>query len=448
MSSLIAYSCNDSSESSYGGEQSNDAQIYAFSVTGTRRTAIDSLTYPTLAKTFFIIDQRKGLIYNSDSLPYGTRLTKFLPTITFASSTPETVTVTDKDSTSWKWSSTDSINFAGSVSLNVKAPGGTEKKYDVVLNVHQIDPDIFIWDNLGALVKSSNSAIKSLIYNNILYVYIKEQNSKVTLYKSDVDNISWSTNTVLGFSETSNPNIETITLLNGNFYMLDNLGKGYETSASDGLNWSATGNDKQLHSILGILPSSAEVKDSLLVVTTDEGKYQFAKSRDLKTIVPVTTIRGYQDDTAPEEFPSTGFSSMTSYNRNLSTRNLLILSGGTNLKGDLTDLTWHISEGRNNLLEVNPAYSTTNNSFKVKDDYKTVLYVDSVYAFTNDSIYTSRWGNNWTKASKKQVLDSKIKTNKNQSIFTDDRNFIWIVGETDNSSEYNIWRGRLNRKIK
>lgn len=447
MTSIVIYSCNDSDDNIYNPTLSNDAQIYEFKVKGTRRNAIDSLCYPVLEKTFFIIDQRKGLIYNPDSLPFGTRLVRFLPELTFAQNTAVTMKVTDKDST-WNWTNTDSINFAGAVSLNVKAPGGTLKYYDVVLNVHHIDPDIFIWNHMATLNKPSGSQIKSLIYDNTLYVYIKEQNASVTVYKSNRDNIAWTSATLSGITTTSNPDIETITLFNGGLYMLDKLGNGYYSTATDGVNWTASGNSKTLHSILGILPAANAAKDSLLVVTADAGKYYFGKTVDMAVIKPVNKMRGYESDTIVKEFPSHGFSTMVSYNRNLSTRNIMMISGGTNFEGKQTTLTWHVSEGRNNLLEISPVYSTSPVTFKLKDDYKTVLYTDSVYAFTNDSIYTSRWGHNWTKASKKQVLDKDIRTKKNQSVFADDKNFIWIVGETNDSPQYNVWRGRLNRKIK
>lgn len=446
LASLFIYSCNSSGTDYADIQYSNNSMIYSFTLKGAPKNKHDSTAYPVLASTLFAIDQHSNFIYNPDSLPYQIRLTKFLPTITFAAGTSCKVEVVDPDST-WEWKVTDSVDFSKPIELLITPPSNNnvyQRRYNIKLNVHQIDPDTIEWKQiLPSLTKPSGSKIKALVNDDDLFVYVRTS-SAITVYTSDKNTVSWTSTTVSGLS-AANIKIETVTAFGNSLYVADNSGAVFTSPVTDGINWTPVGNTEMVHSILGVLPGASETKDSLLVVTNNGSVYSFAKSIDMSTIVPLQKIKGFAANAVPSDFPSTGFSSSTNYLRDKAGQNLLFVSGGVTFENNYTLTTWLINEGRNNILEVSPVYDNDNNRpFLLDDDFKTVLYDNSLYGFTNDSIYISNLGYNWKKAPEKQAFNSVMRTNENQSVFVDKNNYIWVVGDMEGSG-YDIWKGQLNR---
>lgn len=376
-------------------------------------------------------------------MPYNTRLTKFLPTISFESSSTPKVEVVEPDST-WTWSTKDSINFANSIEFIVTPPNSQAipRRYSFKLNVHKIDPDTIEWKKVSEFTKSDGDLIKAIVNEDDLFVYIKTT-SGITLHKSNKNTISWTSATIAGVAPSS-VKLESLTFFNNNLYLVDNAGMVYSSSVSDGINWTSTGNTTPVYSILGILPESVAANDSLLVLVENGANYSFAKSFDMATIKTVSKIKGYSANIAEKAFPATLFSSSTKYDRANASQNLLFVSGGITFKGDQSMTTWLISKGRNNVLEVSPTNDTGKQTLLVDDDFTTTLYDDQMYGFTNDSIYISKLGYDWAKAPDKQAFDSSMRTNKGQSTFVDKDNFIWVIGDMGRP-KYEIWKGQLNR---
>ncbi|NDV68654.1 DUF6242 domain-containing protein [Dysgonomonas sp. 25] len=440
--SVLAYSCNDS-ETDTTYSYSNNSMIYSFSLKGTPYTGHDTAAYAVLEKTVFAIDQRNNLIYNPDSLPYKTRLTKFMPTISFESGSTAKVEVIEPDST-WTWSSSDSINFANNIDLLVTPPSGEmPRRYGIKLNIHQIDPDTIAWKQvLPSLANPAGSKIKALVNDDDLFVYIKTA-SAITVYTSNKNTISWTSTAAVGLPPATTK-LESLILFNNTLYILDDAGLAYSSPVTDGVNWTSTGNATPIYSILGILPEPTAATDSLLVLYANGANYSFAKSIDMAALNPVAKIKGFAANVAPQNFPSTGFSTSTNYARDDASQNLLLVSGGKTFAGELSATTWIINKGQNNILEVNETTNTSVSPFDIAADFKTTLYDNSVYGFTNDSIYISKWGANWSKAPEKQLFNVNMKTSENQSIFVDKNNYIWVVGGA-NGANYDIWKGQLNR---
>ena len=102
-------------------EYNTNASITGFSITdsivtiiGTDTTAILGADYP------FIIDQNEGRIYNADSLPVGTDISKVVVDIT--ADTYGIYIQAEKDSL---WESTDSLDFRRPVYFKVVSEMGT-----------------------------------------------------------------------------------------------------------------------------------------------------------------------------------------------------------------------------------------------------------------------------------------------------------------------------------
>lgn len=106
----------------------------------------------TGSKYAFAIDQQRGLIYNVDSLPVGTRVSNVLCNITTKNSGVAVINHRTKDGLKdslTTYSNTDSVNFSKPVEVRVYANSGIAyRKYTVTVNVHKQNGDEFCWTKM------------------------------------------------------------------------------------------------------------------------------------------------------------------------------------------------------------------------------------------------------------------------------------------------------------
>ncbi len=143
MACLFLPACNNNNNTNVH-VPSDDPTVATFSF-----TANDS--FPALAKASFTIEERidTGLIYNVDSLTYGTCIDKVIPKITFnASIVSAAIIYTPSDTVTL--SGGDTINFSERpvMLLTISETGKVEKWYEIQVNVHQSDPDLYVWEQL------------------------------------------------------------------------------------------------------------------------------------------------------------------------------------------------------------------------------------------------------------------------------------------------------------
>ena len=115
----------------------------------------DSIYKQTYAGSNYIfnIDHVNGLIFNADSLPYGTDPAHILATITAKNS--GTVLLKDYlDEDFYYYSSSDSIDFTGPLTIRVNSQSGeNQRDYTVKVNVHQQEGDVFNWTTMGTVAE-------------------------------------------------------------------------------------------------------------------------------------------------------------------------------------------------------------------------------------------------------------------------------------------------------
>lgn len=438
----VLSSCNSDNEYVVTG-LSSDSQIYSFSVAAIAVTPIDSVNYPIMAKTRFSIDQLKTLIYNVDSLPYKTELKKFAATITYSSSTPSKLQLVYPDSIS-DWNGSDSIDFSLKPKIRVtSASGANPIEYTIDIRIHKIDPDTLTWNKVGTQ-PSTVGKQKTLLKGDTFYTFTID-NGNFALYTASKSNVSsWEKKTMVS-TLPSTVILDNITLFNGTFYAVDADKKSY--SSTDGVTWNPR--KTAVYSILGVLPAETEAKDSLLVIVEDANKYYFAKTLDMTTLSVVKNI-SYDplSNVVPQNFPATGFSSVTIYDRSNLNNNILALTGGKLFSGTQTNLGWTVHAG-NNKLEIMPTQE--NFTFAANVGISTFWYDNYIYALTKNILYkTSSVGYKWAAASTKESLDSKMPKAYGQSIIVDDENYIWVFGgisDTGATPVKEIWKGRLNKLI-
>ena len=149
---LCLMSCSKDKDSS-----TPDVQYDVYSTTSTLVSTFalkpNTKILANLDSVKFTIDQERGVIYNADSLPRGTRINALLVQLTCASTVATKQFVIKNgehlgDTTiTYNSSRNDSIDFTGDVTLRITS-GDKEhvRDYKVKVNVHKQDVDTITWN--------------------------------------------------------------------------------------------------------------------------------------------------------------------------------------------------------------------------------------------------------------------------------------------------------------
>lgn len=437
---LLFPSCSDNDTTTNYNSSSKDAQIYSFSISAIApiskdsvQRAQDSIRFIQVNKTKFAIDQVAGVIYNPDSLPFGTKLDTVKIAISFnPNASPSLVTITTPDSIKgYTWNLTDSVSLGKlPVKFAVTSQAGILKSYNIDIRTHKIDPDTLLWTQMPSYPSTFNES-KTILKNSMFYTFGLSGTIPV-LYTSDKNVISWAKQTLSGFPFTMK--FESIFLKNDIFYAIDKNGNSYTSiNAKD---WTKLTTDKIITAILGVLPALNRQDDQLLVMYNDGEKY-FGKTKDLVSIVPT----GKQ---VPSNFPLQKAASFTSFTTNKNKR-MLILTGGISVAGTEQPYTWLIKDSEDGLEMT----SFIKNTLFKGSGLSSFVYGDKLYVLSNNQFYISAlWGESWIVAPNKQKLDSRISVRTGQTAIVDDSNYIWIFGGVSGTKGVSdVWKGRLNSLI-
>lgn len=228
--SLFLLSCNNNSSNTV--TLTSDTEVTSFYF-------VSQDSFPSIGNAKFTIShystQDTGLITNADSMTYLTPVTQLTPRVLFKS-TPSSAAIITADTTIIL-SGKDSIDFTNPVLLRVKSSDLTATKYyRIVVNVHQVDPDLFGWQQqTAAVIQNGTASTKGLVLGDKFLLFAND-GFKTTVYQS-TDSKSWdngTTPTVL----PANCDVREI-------LAADNTGKlyycqdGIVYSSSDGLTWQA-----------------------------------------------------------------------------------------------------------------------------------------------------------------------------------------------------------------
>ena len=173
-------------------EQSNSADISFTVKSGT------SKSIPTVTFT----EQEKGadgmfVLTNVDSLPYLTKPDSLIPVIT--GTRLKSITIMANDTTINYTANKDTLDFSNPIVIVcVSEDGSVEKTYKVVVNIHQKDPDLYVWTPKSNAIYSENAVSEKLVFfDSTLYFYVKST-ANVKLYTSK-DGVIWTSKTLSNF---------------------------------------------------------------------------------------------------------------------------------------------------------------------------------------------------------------------------------------------------------
>lgn len=179
---IVCTGCEGSSSTT---TPSSVAQLTAFSFAKN-----DSI--PGLAKALFIIEERldTGLVWNKDSMLFGTRLDSVVPKCTFAA-TPGAAFFTFPD-TVVRLTGYDTLNFNKTpIYLTIRsADNSTLKTYEIRATVHQVDPDLYTWTQLTSGIYPTDDSEQRVVKMYDEFIMIVSNGFELHTYSS-ADGASW-----------------------------------------------------------------------------------------------------------------------------------------------------------------------------------------------------------------------------------------------------------------
>lgn len=467
---IALFSCNSDSEYKVDGDISTEGRLIGFSVSAKPYTAIDSITYPVLNKTKFTIENKSVYdIFNVDSLPVGTDIRTLMVELTYASETHLRTDLVYPSDSIVEWNETDSVKFikvkeTGKYypEFRVIAPSGLNRDYSVDFNIHKQDPDSIKWEDAGFALKVKGETKVILNADKSKFIAFTNNGTNVYCYTSPVESPTWRDITQTGETLPATTLVKSLQTTDEIYVLITNDGVAYTSPIAETLTWTKHDAIK-IRSIVGLLPEVAATRatplNEFLITYSDGTTARYAKTSDFETLSPIELQGVYTDDRDLVEkgFPIINYSSLL---KSSNGDTFTILVGGKDKKDEgeekeddnaFVKKSWiikNVSLGTPAKISIMP--SVTSNVVPFDTQITSFLYDDKVYAISSDSLslYYSKEGYAWTKASLKQKLDEKMANMNLPSVVVDKDNYMWVFGGVSNkTSVYSqqIWRGRINR---
>lgn len=324
MLTSIAVSCNSSSDTSGSSSYvaSSDVSITAFNLQS------NSKVLSNLDSVFFSIDLERGLIYNADSLPVGTDVSRLLVNLEYNSAfsvefNVKNGKVLQKDTT-FAYSTSDSVDFTGDVKLTIVAADQvTRRTYDVKVNVHKMKPDSMSWDRVARRDLPSLSGTvaeqRSVKYNDDVYCLMVDKGRYVLAHGDNPATREWSKQELaLPF----NPDVRSLTATDDAVYMLD-ADNGTLYKSADFSSWTSCG-------VMWKSISGAYL-DKVLGVADDGGVLKHAA---------YPAISGFEPYAIESGFPIAKTSAMQTFTTKWNLNPVGLIIGGVDASGNVVGDVW------------------------------------------------------------------------------------------------------------
>ena len=316
---LVFFSCVSTNNSV---TLSSDPTISSFYLTN------DS--FPVLKSTAFVIEEGvdTGLIYNADSIKFGTPIDSVKPTIYYnASAVAAAVFYTPTDTI--PLSSNDTIDFSQRpVLLHIISQDLTaDKWYNVEVNVHQVDPDLYIWEQTADNLYSADySAQKAVIQGDSIFLFIS--NGFEIKLLATTDGYTWTAERgISGLPQ----NVQIKGILSDGKNMFVGSNDAIYTS-TDAQNWTISKQDESWVAVNMLFNFNNQVWAAVLSDGSD--------TYDLLSSADGTLWSEHKEQLSVADFPYTDYAAAAFLSA--SGRQRAILAGGYNISGMELKSVWNV----------------------------------------------------------------------------------------------------------
>jgi hypothetical protein len=400
--------------------------IYVTQDDGTEKDSVITIGASSYTMT---IDDDNHTIQNTDSLPYGTKVSAVLATITYDGYLAGYREAGNEEATWNAYSSTDSIDFTKPQEFWVYSTDGTNVAvYTVTLNVHQLRSELFTWDALSPNVDLAGLSNTHLAAKDgTLYVW-GEQDGAIRMYTTE-DGSNYSGKGVISEKDLL---FNTLQQKDGIFYV--NNSQGDILESSNGITWSTSSLESGYTLVAAGTQSLYAVKEQQL--------YQYTDSWTAATLDTLNTALPKQDYVAAVNTLPT--------NSNLERITLIGTQGADN--GYAPETWYTITSNRKQVATTwNHIPAVSGYQYPDWSNIATFAYNDEIIAFGNSSrsgnisddmthIYISKDNGITWKAGTTYTLPNELSGETGYFAATvDSQNFIWIL------KDGRVWKGRLNQ---
>ena len=439
ITAFIATSCLEDEE--FEIEYSSDASITSFKINNidtkypatvngkdtTLTTTVTGSNYP------FAIDQNQGLIYNVDSLPVGTDVSKVVAEI---KADGYVFIVAETDSI---WEEGDSLDFRKPIQFKVMSMQGSYgRTYTAKINVHQQDPKEMRWTRVESNFNANIRNQKAVYFNQQILVFADQDEQVAVTMTDQNDGAEWTNLQPIDIPVKAD--YSSIIVWGEYLYIL--AGNDLYCS-SNGINWVPTESKQKISQLVAAIDEKEVTK---LIATTVDNLY--AETSDGTVWTTYSTL--------PADFAK-GTYSYASYP--LTTNNKLhriVLMGENNVENDSANIVWSQLATEHEwtpLTMEGNKHECPNMENAGMIYYNNLLYSfggpgkngSSVKAF--EYFYASNDnGIGWEKVTKDVMFPEEFATlytqaGGNYSFVVDDNQFVWFMwGKTGE-----VWRGRINK---
>lgn len=410
---------------------------------------------PNAALATFIVNEEEMMIYNLDSLPYGTRVDSLHLNIQFASSTGYIINDSVSENVSYSaygtgntGSTANAIDFTKKVKLkNIATDKKASKEYIIDLRVHQVETYLHTWTQLKNQVLPNGSLNQKALLLDKKFYYFHGYASENKLYTS-TDATNW---TLAG--ETNGlpvgVSLRDIQVYNSKLIVLHNGNEIYQSV--DGLNWTKSDIDGDnaydykslLFSFKDKLWAVAQhkISNNVRIANSIDGvSWQFSEQREFT------------------DFPIGGFSS-TSFKPVIGREKVLVV-GGMDVNGNYLNTLWSAENrlGVDTLYWVNLKHRTF--EFPEISEASTAYYGSKMLIFGGlksptevaDTLYQLTQsideGLTWVET---DTLQNRLPENyafrSNASLIHDKENYtLYIIGGKNKSMQplTDVWKVKVN----
>ena len=395
-------------------------------------------SFPGLAKAVFTIEERNdtGLIWNKDSILYGTRLDSVVPKFVFAA-TPSAAWLKIQD-TLCVLSGYDTLDFTKQpIYLNIRsADRSTLKTYEIRATVHQADPDLYSWALLTPQIYDTDDSEQKVVEVDDAFVLIKSNGFALHTYASE-DGSDW-----LDMGEPTGlpagTNVRQI-ISDGHtlYYGQDNV----IYTSLDAITWTA-------QTVAYPVVTMLLYWNNLIWALVNNNGYELAYVENDALVLSGMRPQG--------QFPVSDFGSVVFHSASLRERALII--GGyadngasLNTRWNLEYTTHPVPKGEYRIEEFSidrPSFTCLTGISVIWYDNKLMMFGgvdDKMSYFGREILISNDEGLNWTKAdSTKNQLPEAYRARQKQTAIVRD-NYIYLFGGQDANISYSdVYRGRLN----
>ena len=411
---------------------SSVAQLSAFSF-----AAVDSM--PGLGAASFKVEERldTGLVWNKDSMLYGTKLDRVVPRFTFAT-TPGAATLFFPDTTV-QLTGYDTLDFTKTpIYLTIRSQDNKNTKtYEIRATVHQVDPDLYTWEQLTAGIYPSDDSEQRVVELGTDFIMLVSNGFEIYAIRS-ADGVTWSTPAI-----TTGLPAGTIVrqIISDGTTLYYGQGNAIYTS-TDAIHWTQNNVSENVVTML------MHWNDLVWVLIQNSG-YQLATYAG--GILTLTDLKPTDD------FPISDFAAVTF--RSASQRERAMIIGGFAENGQSLNTRWNIeyvkyaanSAGEYRLEEFSidrPAFQSLTGISVIDYNDRLLLFggVDENMTYLGRDIFISdNEGLSWIAAdtAKNQLPETYSARQKQSAIVRD--NYIYVFGGQDGQQTYSdVYRGRLN----